>query len=71
MAKDLFDTPAVSRHFGISRQTLDKARARGEISFYRVSVGRIRYSRRQILDYLEKVEQTGASSPTRESKEAA
>ena len=77
--EELFDTRTVSRHFGISRQTLDKERRRGAISFYPIGPGgtQIRYSRRQILDYLAKVEQTGASSvkpaqpDSRESKEAA
>ena len=77
--EELFDTRAVSRHFGISRQTLDKERARGAISFYRIgpSGTQIRYSRRQILDYLAKVEQRGDHSEApaqlelQESKEAA
>lgn len=71
--EEMFDTRAVSRHFGISRQTLDKERRRGAISFYRIGPGgtQIRYSRSQILDYLAKVEQMGGSSaPPFEGKAA-
>jgi excisionase family DNA binding protein len=60
--EELLDTRSVSRHLGISRQTLDKARARGEISYYRIGAGRIRYSRQQVLDYLVKSEQARSTS---------